>query len=47
MAVMEQTRLTYRNIKPDIGAEVLATPDEPGILRFFDNNRIAVELKAT
>jgi hypothetical protein len=30
-----------------IGAEVLATPDEPGILRFLDNNRIAVELKAT
>ena len=30
-----------------IGAEVLASPDEPGILRFLDNNRIMVELKAT
>jgi catechol 2,3-dioxygenase-like lactoylglutathione lyase family enzyme len=29
-----------------IGAEVLASPDEPGILRFLDNNRIMVELKA-
>ena len=30
-----------------IGAEVLTSPDEPGILRFLDNNRIMVELKAT
>jgi hypothetical protein len=30
-----------------IGAEVLPSPDEPGILRFLDNNRIMVELKAT
>jgi hypothetical protein len=30
-----------------IGAEVLASPDEPGIVRFLDNNRIMVELKAT
>jgi len=30
-----------------IGAEVLAAPDEPGIVRFRDNNRIMVELKAT
>jgi hypothetical protein len=30
-----------------IGAEVLASPDEPGIVRFLDNNRIIVELKAT
>jgi catechol 2,3-dioxygenase-like lactoylglutathione lyase family enzyme/predicted enzyme related to lactoylglutathione lyase len=29
-----------------IGAEVLASPEEPGILRFRDNNRIMVELKA-
>ena len=29
-----------------IGAEVLSSPDEPGTLRFFDNNRIIVELKA-
>jgi hypothetical protein len=28
-----------------IGAEVLASPDEPGIVRFLDNNRIMVELK--
>ena len=28
-----------------IGVEVLASPDEPGILRFLDNNRIMVELK--
>lgn len=27
-------------------AEVLASPDEPGIVRFLDNNRIMVELKA-
>ena len=30
-----------------IGAEVLASPDEAGVLRFLDNNRIMVELKAT
>ena len=30
-----------------IDAEVLAVPDEPGIVRFLDNNRIMVELKAT
>jgi hypothetical protein len=30
----------------EIGAEVLASPDEPGIVRFLDNNRIMVELKA-
>jgi hypothetical protein len=30
-----------------IGAEVLPSPDEPGIVRFLDNNRIMVELKAT
>ena len=30
-----------------IGTEVLPSPDEPGILRFLDNNRIMVELKAT
>ena len=30
-----------------IGAEVLTSADEPGILRFLDNNRIMVELKAT
>jgi hypothetical protein len=30
-----------------IGVEVLTSPDEPGILRFLDNNRIMVELKAT
>jgi hypothetical protein len=30
-----------------IGAEVLASPDEPGIVRFLDNNRIMVELKQT
>jgi hypothetical protein len=30
-----------------IGADVLTSPDEPGILRFLDNNRIMVELKAT
>jgi catechol 2,3-dioxygenase-like lactoylglutathione lyase family enzyme len=29
-----------------IGAEVLPSPDEPGILRFLDDNRITVELKA-
>jgi hypothetical protein len=30
-----------------IGAEALPSPDEPGILRFLDNNRIMLELKAT
>jgi catechol 2,3-dioxygenase-like lactoylglutathione lyase family enzyme len=30
-----------------IGVEVLASPDEPGIVRFLDNNRITVELKTT
>jgi catechol 2,3-dioxygenase-like lactoylglutathione lyase family enzyme/predicted enzyme related to lactoylglutathione lyase len=30
-----------------IGAEVLPSTDEPGILRFRDNNKIMVELKAT
>jgi hypothetical protein len=30
-----------------IGAEVLISPDESGVLRFLDNNRIMVELKAT
>ena len=30
-----------------IGAEVLTSPDEPGLVRFLDNNRIMVELKAT
>jgi catechol 2,3-dioxygenase-like lactoylglutathione lyase family enzyme len=30
-----------------IGAEVLASADEPGVVRFLDNNRIMVELKAT
>ena len=29
-----------------IGAEVLPSTDEPGILRFLDDNRIMVELKA-
>jgi len=29
-----------------IGAEVLTSPDEPGILRFLDNNKIMLELKA-
>ncbi len=29
-----------------IGAEVLSSPDEPGILRFLDDNRITVEVKA-
>ena len=29
-----------------IGAEVLPSPDEPGILRFRDDNKIIVELKA-
>ncbi len=28
-----------------IGAEVLTSSDEPGVLRFLDNNRIMVELK--
>jgi catechol 2,3-dioxygenase-like lactoylglutathione lyase family enzyme len=28
-----------------VGAEVLPSPDEPGILRFLDDNRIVVELK--
>ena len=28
-----------------IGAEVLTSADEPGIVRFLDNNRIMVELK--
>jgi catechol 2,3-dioxygenase-like lactoylglutathione lyase family enzyme len=28
-----------------IGAEVLTSPDEPGVLRFLDNNQIIVELK--
>jgi len=30
-----------------IGAEVLASTDEPGVVRFLHNNRIMVELKAT
>jgi catechol 2,3-dioxygenase-like lactoylglutathione lyase family enzyme len=30
-----------------IGADVRTAPDEPGILRFLDNNRIMVELKPT
>jgi hypothetical protein len=30
-----------------IGAEILPSPDEPGILRFRHNNRIMLELKAT
>jgi catechol 2,3-dioxygenase-like lactoylglutathione lyase family enzyme len=30
-----------------IGAEVLASPDEPGIVRFLDDNRIMVELRQT
>jgi hypothetical protein len=30
-----------------IGAEVLNSPDEPGVVRFLDNNRIMVELKST
>lgn len=30
-----------------IGAEVLASPDEAGVVRFLDNNRIMVELRAT
>jgi hypothetical protein len=30
-----------------IGVEVLPTPDEPGVLRFLDNNKIMLELKAT
>jgi len=30
-----------------IGTEVLPSPDEPGILRFRDDNKIIVELKAT
>jgi hypothetical protein len=30
-----------------IGAEVLSSPDEPGIVRFLDDNKIMVELKAT
>lgn len=29
-----------------IGAEVLASPDEPNVVRFRDDNRITVELKA-
>jgi catechol 2,3-dioxygenase-like lactoylglutathione lyase family enzyme len=29
-----------------IGAEVLAAPNEPGVLRFLDDNRIMVELRA-
>src|SRR5262249_31106897 len=29
-----------------IGAEVLGSSDEPGIVRFLDNNRITVELKS-
>jgi hypothetical protein len=29
-----------------IGAEVLPSSDEPGIVRFLDDNRIMVELKA-
>jgi catechol 2,3-dioxygenase-like lactoylglutathione lyase family enzyme len=28
------------------GAEVLPSPDEPGIVRFLDDNRITIELKA-
>jgi hypothetical protein len=30
-----------------IGAEVLPSPDEPGIVRFLDDNKIMVELKST
>ena len=30
-----------------IGAEVLSSPDEPGVIRFLDNNKIMLELKAT
>lgn len=30
-----------------IGAEVLPSPDEPGVVRFLDNNKIMLELKAT
>ena len=30
-----------------IGAEVLPSPDEPGILRFLDDNKITVELRTT
>jgi hypothetical protein len=30
-----------------IGVEVLPSPDEPGILRFLDNNKIMMELKST
>jgi catechol 2,3-dioxygenase-like lactoylglutathione lyase family enzyme len=30
-----------------IGAEVLPSTDEPNVIRFLDNNRIMVELKAT
>jgi len=29
-----------------IGAEVLPSPDEPGVIRFLDDNKIMVELKA-
>jgi hypothetical protein len=29
-----------------IGAEVLASSDEPNVIRFRDDNRIMVELKA-
>jgi hypothetical protein len=30
-----------------VGVEVLNSPDEAGVVRFLDNNRIMVELKAT
>jgi hypothetical protein len=30
-----------------IGTEILPSPDEPGILRFVDDNKITVELKPT
>jgi hypothetical protein len=30
-----------------IGVEILPSDDEPGVVRFRDNNRIMLELKAT